>query len=242
MSTDLTAAGFLTRLEALQSDDELHKIQRYFKTGDGQYGEGDVFIGVKMGSVFDLAKQHLDMPVDQLEALLESPIHEARAGALSIMGKSATHKKATAARKQELFELYMRRHDRVNSWDLVDLGALYVVGPYLLDKPREILYTLARSDNVWERRTAIVSTAAFIRKGETADTFAIAELLLNDSEDLVHKGTGWMLRAAGEADRPRLAAFLELHATAMPRTLLRYAIEKFEKAERERYLSMKKHA
>jgi 3-methyladenine DNA glycosylase AlkD len=193
-----------------------------------------------MGSVFDLAKQHLDMPVAELEALIESPIHEARAGALSIMGKSATHKKTPESRRKALYDLYLRRHDRVDNWDLVDLGALYVVGPYLLDKPRDILYRLARSAILWERRTAIVATAPFIRKGDTDDTFAIATILLDDPEDLVHKGTGWMLRAAGDADRQRLVCFLERHATAMPRTLLRYAIEHFDKPDRERYMHMKR--
>ena len=201
ISTQVTAAQFIKKLKTHQSAAELAKIQRYFKSGEGEYGEGDKFIGVRMGQVFALAKEFIDMPLDEIEKLLESPIHEARAGALSIMGKQARDKKTTEERRKELFDLYIRRHDRVNNWDLVDLGALYVVGPYLVDKPRDILYKLARSKNIWERRSAIVGTGHLIRQGDVADTFKIAAMLVNDEEDLIHKGTGWMLRAAGDSDR-----------------------------------------
>ncbi len=240
MNKELTAAQFIERLEALRSDEELQKIQRYFKTGEGDYGAGDIFIGVRMGQVFDLAKAFIDMPIGEIETLLESPIHEARAGAVSIMDKQARRKKTPASQRKAIFELYMRRHDRINNWDLVDLGALYAIGSYLFDKPRDILYELARSENLWERRTAIVGTAYFIRQGDVDDTFRIAEILVNDPEDLVHKGTGWMLRAAGEVDRARLLAFLDQHAATMPRTLLRYAIEKLEPEQRAYYLGLKK--
>jgi hypothetical protein len=171
MSSTLTAAQFVKKLQARRSPAEAQKSLRYFKSGKGEYGEGDKFIGVRMGDVFNLAKESLEMPLSEIEKLLESQIHEARAGVLSIMGKIARRKKTPAARRKELFDLYMRRHDRVNNWDLVDLGALYVVGIHLLDKPRAILYKLARSKNMWERRTAIVSTGQFIRKGEVGDTF-----------------------------------------------------------------------
>ena len=180
------------------------------------------------------------MSAQEIETLMESPIHEARVGALSIMGQSAKGKKLTEQRLAELYELYIRRHDRINNWDLVDLAAYYVVGKYLADKPRDILYKLARSKNMWERRTAIVATAHFILKQKHVDdTFAIAEMLVNDDEDLVHKGTGWMVRAAGDVDRSRLLAFLDKHAATMPRVLLRYSIEKLDKSERDRYLKMK---
>ena len=193
-----------------------------------------------MGNIFKLSKGFVDMPVGEIETLMESPIHEARVGALSIMGQSAKGKKLTDERLAELYELYIRRHDRINNWDLVDLAAYYVVGKYLAYKPRDILYKLARSKNLWERRTAIVATAHFILKQKQVDdTFAIAEMLVNDDEDLVHKGAGWMVRAAGEADRPRLIAFLDKHAATMPRVFLRYSIEKLAKAERDRYLNMK---
>ena len=240
MSAAINAAQFVRKLKTYRSPAELEKIQRYFKSGEGEYGEGDEFIGVRMGQLFTLAKEFIEMPLSELEKLLESPIHEVRAGALSIMGKQARSKKTSDARRKELFDLYIRRHDRVNNWDLVDLGALYVVGIYLVDKPRDILYKLARSRNMWERRTAIVGTGQLIRHGDIADTFKIAELLLKDDQDLIHKATGWMLRSAGGVDRKRLLAFLDKYAATMPRTLLRYSIEHLDKKQREHYLSMKK--
>jgi 3-methyladenine DNA glycosylase AlkD len=240
MTTDWSAERFVERLKTYQSDEELRKIQRYFKSGEGEYGEGDQFMGVRMGQVFELSKEFVEMPVEEIEKLLESPIHEVRAGAVSIMDKTARRKKTTEARRQALFELYLRRHDRINNWDLVDLGALYLIGSYLYDKPRDVLYELARSESLWERRTAIVGTAYFIRQGDVADTFRIAEMLLGDREDLVHKGTGWMLRAAGQQEPERLLRFLDEHAATMPRTLLRYAIEHLETEQRAYYMGLKK--
>jgi 3-methyladenine DNA glycosylase AlkD len=240
MSAAINAAQFVRKLKTYGSPEEVEKIQRYFKSGKGEYGEGDKFIGVRMGQLFELAKEFIEMPPSELEKLLESPIHEVRAGALSIMGKQARSKKTSEARRKELFDLYIRRHDRVNNWDLVDLGALYIVGIYLIDKPRDILYKLARSKNIWERRTAIVSTGQLIRQGDVADTFKIAEILVKDEHDLIHKATGWMLRTAGGVDRKRLLSFLDKHAATMPRTLLRYSIEKLDKKQREHYLGLKK--
>jgi 3-methyladenine DNA glycosylase AlkD len=240
MPAKLTANQFIRQLKLLESAAELEKIQRYFKSGAGEYGEGDKFIGVRMGQVFALAKEFMEMTPAEIEKLLDSPIHEARAGALSIMGQQARNRKTSEARRKELFDLYIRRHDRVNNWDLVDIGALYVVGVYLVDKPRDILYKLARSKNIWERRTSIVGTGHLIRQGDVADTFKIAEILLKDDEDLIHKATGWMLRAAGGSDPKALFAFLDKHAAKMPRTALRYAIEKLDKKDREHYLGAKK--
>ncbi|CAN5437260.1 DNA alkylation repair protein [soil metagenome] len=236
----MTAKQFMERLKMLQSDEELKKIQRYFKSGEGEYGEGDKFIGVKMGQLFELAKESGEMPIDEIEKLLESPIHEARAGAVSIMDKASRSKKITEICRKEFYELYMRRHDRINNWDLVDLGCLHMTGSYLFNKPHNILYKLARSKNIWERRTAILSTCYFIRQNELDDTFKIAEILVKDKEDLVHKATGWMLRFAGDKDRKRLLSFLDQYAATMPRTLLRYAIEKLEPKLRDHYLAMKK--
>lgn len=240
MPAGINAAQFVKKLKTYRSPEEVKKIQRYFKSGKGEYGEGDKFIGVRMGQLFALAKEFIAMPPDEIEKLLESPIHEVRAGGLSIMGKQARSKKTPEARRKELFDLYIRRHDRVNNWDLVDLGALYVVGIYLVDKPRDILYKLARSQNIWERRTAIVGTGQFIRQGDVDDTFKIAEMLLQDDQDLIHKATGWMLRAAGGSDRKKLLNFLDEHAATMPRTLLRYSIEHLDQKQREHYMSMKK--
>ena len=235
-----TAKQFLERLTALQSDAELKKIQRYFRFEIGKQPKDDYFIGVRMGEIFKLGKEFREMPVKEIEKLMESPIHEVRAGALSIMGQCAKGKKCSEDRLKELYDLYIRRHDRINNWDLVDLAAYYVVGRYLADKPRDILYKLARSKNMWERRSAIVATAHFILKQKNVDdTFKIAEILVNDKEDLVNKGTGWMLRAAGDVDRKRLLTFLDKHAATMPRVLLRYSIEKLDKKQRDHYLQMR---
>ncbi len=218
-----------------QSDEELRKIQRYFKSGDGQYGQGDVFLGVRMGDVFRLAKRYVDMPPAEIERLLESLLHEVRAGGCSIMAKQAARRGTPERRRAELYALYLRRHDRINNWDLVDLAARDVVGSYLADRPRDMLYELARSENLWERRTAIVATSYFIRERELDDTFAIAERLLGDDEHLIHKAVGGWLRQAGKRDRPRLLRFLDEHAAAMPRTMLRYAIEHLDPEQRAYY-------
>ena len=239
LKKELTAKNFITRLNAHQSDAELIKIRRYFKSGEGDYGHGDKFMGVKMGTLFALAKEFGEMPIGEIEKLLESPVHEVRAGAVSIMDKASRNKKISKERLKDFFDLYMRRHDRINNWDLCDLGCLYMTGSYLYDKPHDILYKLARSNNIWERRTAILSTCYFIRQGDMTDTFKIAEILVNDKEDLIHKATGWMLRFAGTKDRKRLITFLDRYAATMPRTLLRYSIEHFSSKEREHYLKMK---
>ena len=240
LGKELTAKGFIERLKSHQSDDELKKIQRYFKSEKGDYGYGDKFMGVKMGTLFALAKEFGEMPIREIEKLLESPIHEVRAGAVSIMDKASRNKKISKDRLKDFFELYMRRHDRVNNWDLCDLGCLYMTGSYLYEEPHDILYKLARSKNIWERRTAILSTCYFIRQGDTSDTYKIAEILVNDKEDLVHKATGWMLRFAGTKDKKSLIGFLNKYAATMPRTLLRYSIEHFNSKDREYYLNMKK--
>src|SRR5436190_8157324 len=237
-ATAINAREFIKQLQHFQSEKELEKIQRFFKSGEGEYGHGDTFIGVRMGQVFALAAAFSEMPIKEIEKLLESPIHEARAGAVSIMDKISRNKKTTENRRKEMYDLYMKRHDRINNWDLVDLGCLHMTGCWLYDKPHAILYKLARSKNMWERRSAIISTCYFIRQGYVDDTFKIAEMLLKDKEDLVHKGTGWMLRFAGDKDRKKLLAFLDKYAAVMPRVLLRYSIEKLDKKLKERYMSM----
>jgi 3-methyladenine DNA glycosylase AlkD len=232
---DLTAEQFIQELGDYQSDEELRKIQRYFKSGEGDYGEGDVFVGVRMGDVFKLARKFIELPPVEIEKLLESRLHEVRAGACSIMAKQAAHKRTSDERRAELYELYLRRHDRINNWDLVDLAARDVVGGYLADRPRDVLYELASSSDMWERRTAMYSTAYFIRDGELDDTFAIAELLLHDEEDLIHKAAGAWLREAGKHDRARLLRFLDEHAAEMPRTMLRTAMEHLSADQRAHY-------
>lgn len=235
----LTARAFEQRLLALQDDDELRKIQRYFKSEEGDYGHGDKFIGIRMGSIFALAKEFAELPPPEVETLLDSDIHEYRVGALSVMAKQYALKTTTDERRQELYDLYLRRHDRINNWDLVDLAAWHVVGPHLVDRPRTVLHKLAKSKNMWERRTAVLATFAFIRRGEFDDTFAIARLLMTDAENLNHKAAGWMLRSIGDRDRTALEAFLDEHAPKMPRAMLSNAIEKFTPAEKARYRALK---
>jgi hypothetical protein len=219
-----SAAQFVERLQALRPP--------------GAAGPDD-YSGVGMGQIFGLAKECMDMSPAEIEGLLDSPVHAVRVGAVSIMDFQARDRKRPAERKRELYELYLRRHDRIDTWDLVDRSAIWVVGEYLVDKPRDVLGRLARSDRPMERRTAILATFAFIRHGELDDAYRIAELLVDDPEDTVHKAVGWMLREAGKRDPARQAAFLEAHAPAMPRVMLRYAIEKLDKPTRDRWLAMK---
>jgi 3-methyladenine DNA glycosylase AlkD len=236
---ECTAERFVARLAAHVSPEQRGKAERYFKTGPGDYGEGDIFVGVRMRDVFTLAREFVDMPCDEIESLLESPVHEVRAGALSIMDKAARRKRTSSARRKQLFDLYLRRMDRIDNWDLVDLAAPYVVGGHLSDKPRDVLYELARSENVWERRTAMLSTLYFARQDDLDDIYAIAEALLGDDHDLIHKAVGGMLREAGKHDRPRLLAFLDEHAASMPRTMLRYAVEHLDRDQRAHYRSLR---
>jgi len=237
----ITAELFLKKLKPYTSLKELEKYQRYFKFEKDKQNKDDYFVGVQMGKVFALAKEFIDMPIDEIEKLLESPIHEMRVGAVSIMDFQARNKKTSNDRRKELFDLYINRHDRINNWDLVDRSAIFVIGSYLADKPRKILYKLARSKNPWERRSAIVSTAFFIKIGDVDDTFKIAEILVNDKNELVNKGTGWMLRYAGDKDKKKLLSFLDKYAATMPGNLLRNAIEKLDKKQREHYMNLKEN-
>jgi DNA alkylation repair enzyme len=221
---ETTAAQFVERLQALRPA--------------GAAGPED-YSGVGMGQIFGLAKACMDMSPVEIERLLDSPVHAVRVGAVSIMDFQARDRKRPAERKRELYELYLRRHDRIDTWDLVDRSAIWVVGEYLLDKPRDILDRLSRSDDPMERRTAILATFAFIRRGQLDDAYRIAELLVDDPEDTVHKAVGWMLREAGKRDPARQTAFLEAHAATMPRVMLRYAIEKLDKPTRDRWLAVK---
>jgi 3-methyladenine DNA glycosylase AlkD len=234
MQSTMNAEEFLQRLKALRSP-AVAKSH-----GNLAADEKDAILGVRMGQVFALAKEFMDMSLDEVETMLDSAIHEMRVGAVSILDFQARSKKTTKERKKELFDLYIKRHDRINTWDLVDRSAPYVIGSYLLDKPRKILYKLAKSKKMSERRTAIVSTLYFIGKGDVDDSFTLAEILLYDREDLIHKANGWALRFAGDKDRNQLSRFLDKHAATMPRTTLRYATEHFDKKLRDHYLNMKK--
>jgi 3-methyladenine DNA glycosylase AlkD len=229
-----TAAAFLDRLKANASDVERKKYERYFPLAGRR--RGDEFIGVRMGTVFELARAFLEMLPTEIETLMESDIHEARAGAMSVMAKQYQAKATTPERRQELFDLYLRRHDRINDWDLVDLAAYYVIGPHLVGQPHDLLYTLVKSKDPWERRTAILATFSFLRRGDASDTLKLAELLFGDEVELVQKAAGWALRSVPEE---KLKPFLDRNAARMPRAMLRNAIEKLSPGERKHYLGLK---
>ncbi|MBL8089988.1 MAG: DNA alkylation repair protein [Anaerolineales bacterium] len=233
MPTPLTADEFIKQLKKLSSA-SVAKSHSHLAAD-----KEDVIIGVRMGQVFALAKECMSMDLVEVQKLLQSPIHEARVGAVSVMDFQARHKKTSEERKKELFNLYIKQHKYINTWDLVDRSAIWVVGSYLFDKKRDVLYKLAKSKKMAERRTAIVSTLFFIGKGDVDDAFKLAELMLSDKEDLIHKANGWALRFAGDKDKKRLMKFLDKYATTMPRVTLRYATEKFDKKLREHYLKLK---
>ncbi|HEY2962677.1 MAG TPA: DNA alkylation repair protein [Pyrinomonadaceae bacterium] len=227
---------FISALKEIADPGAVRDISRYFHPDPDAGSNDNKVLGVSFGRIFAIAKQFTQMSLGNIERLLDSAYYEVRMGAVSIMDFQARSKSTTPEQRKALFDLYIRRHDRINNWDLVDRAAPYVVGGYLADKSREILYQLARSRNPWERRTAIVSTYYFIRAGEIEDTFAIAEILVNDKHELVQKAVGSWIREAGKRDQKRLVRFLERHASSMPRTMLRYAAEKLPAAERKRFL------
>lgn len=233
----MRAKDLIDGLNQIASPERAKASQWFFKTGKGQYGHGDKFIGVSMPDNRTLCKKYAALSLEEIEKLLESDIHEARMAGLIIMTDQA--KKADEQLKQKLYDLYLRRTDRINNWDLIDISCRQVVGGYLENKPRDILYKLARSSDLWERRIAIVSTAFFISKGQLKDTFEISKLLLGDSHDLIHKAVGWMLRETGKKDRGQLLKFLDEYAYKMPRTALRYSIEHLPHNDRLKYMSAK---
>jgi 3-methyladenine DNA glycosylase AlkD len=225
----VTAAQLSKALKDASAPARRAKVERFFRGNDDGSAPDNRILGVEFGKIFAIAKQFAGMPLDEIETLLESPFYEARMAAVSIMDFQARARSTTPAQRKALFDLYLRRHDRINNWDLVDRAAPYVVGGYLADRPRKVLYRLARSKNPWERRTAIVSTYYFIRAGDVKDTFGVAALLVGDDHELVQKATGSWLREAGKKDRSELVAFLKAHAARMPATTLRYATENLGK-------------
>ncbi len=231
----MTANQFIEKLATFKNEKELHKVAKFFKGNDGVTKA----LGVRFGDVFKTAKEFSNIPLGEINKLLDSDYYEIRMGAISIMDYQAKDKKTPQEQKKELFELYLNRHDRLNNWDFVDRGAYNIIGEYLMDKPRDLLYELVKSKNIWERRTAIVSTYAFIKKGEVDDTFAIAELLIHDEEELVNKAVGSWVREAGKKDETKLKAFLDKHASTMPRVTLRYAVEKLNKQDKAWYMNLK---
>jgi 3-methyladenine DNA glycosylase AlkD len=231
----LTSQDLQTRLRALGDPADAAFLAGFFKTGPGQYGEGDVLIGVRVPAIRKVAREFKGLPLRQLQRLLHSAIHEERLAALVILVMQADEGDAKTAKA--IYDLYLANTKFINNWDLVDVSAPQVVGAYLADKSRRPLRRLARSPSLWERRISILATFYFIRSGELADTLQIAEMLLGDREDLIHKAAGWMLREVGKRDVAALERFLHRHARAMPRTMLRYAIEKFPREKRRRFLT-----
>lgn len=210
-------------------------LQRFFKTASGQYGAGDKFIGIVVPDIRKVVKQNIDLSLDEVLTLLHSPIHEERLCALLIL--VAQYKKADAQKQKKIFQLYLKNYKFINNWDLVDLSAPNIVGAYLRDKPKDILAKLAKSKNLWQKRIAILATFDFIYHQKSEETIKIAKILLHDEHDLIHKATGWMLREVGKrVDEKVLLKFLDEHYKIIPRTMLRYAIERLPEAKCLAYL------
>ena len=232
--TDLNFAVIQKRLKALANPEDAKVLQWFFKTGPGEYGEGDVFIGIRVPVLRQLVKEFRSADEKTVLSLLAAPVHEMRMLALLIW--VAQFESGTADERGRIYRSYLEHTDRINNWDLVDLSAPAIVGGHLLDRSRRSLVRLAKSKSLWERRIAIIATLTFIRRKEFEEVQAIADLLLHDSHDLIHKAVGWMLREMGKRDVQVLESFLSTRYQVMPRTMLRYAIEKFPEAKRLGYL------
>ena len=234
LHSDQSARTAQQRLRSLADPAVAAVSARFFKTGPGEYGEGDVFLGVRVPVIRKVAKEFNGLPISEAESLLHSEFHEERLLALVIM---VSHfEKGDDATRKRVYDLYLSNARYINNWDLVDLSAPQIVGGYQEGKSRRPLHRLAKSANLWERRIAILATFHFIRRGDFADTLKVAEMLLKDKEDLIHKAVGWMLREIGKRDVATLEAFLGKHCQVMPRTMLRYAIERFSDEKRREYL------
>ena len=224
----------IEKIQDFANPEKAKILQKFFKTGEGEYGEGDIFLGVTVPELRNIAKDFYGLNLIKIERLLHSKIHEHRLTAVIILGEK--YKRAKEEEKENIFNFYLENSEKINNWDLVDLSAPKIVGDFLLDRDKNILYKLVRSENLWEKRIAIISTFAFIRNEEFEDCLAISELLLNDKHDLIHKAVGWMLREIGKRNLEVEEEFLKEHYKKMPRTMLRYAIEKFEEEKRKKYL------
>lgn len=232
-----TSADVEKQLRRLGSQTKAKKSSWFFKTEKGNYGYGDVFYGVSVPEQRKVSKEFQDLELSHIERLLASKYHECRATGLFILTNQ--FKKAAKQQRKVIFDFYMTNRARVNNWDLVDGSAPIIVGLYLLDKNKEILYSLAKSTNLWDKRIAIISTFGFIKNDEFEDTVKISTVLLHDEHDLIHKAVGWMLREAGKRNKKVLIEFLDQHSNEMPRTMLRYSIEKLSDSERKKYMRMK---
>ena len=221
-------------LQDLADEEQAKNLQRFFKTGEGEYGEGDIFLGIKVPVQREIARKYSGLSLPKIQELLKSKTHEHRLTGLIIL--SNKYKESKEEEKVNIFNFYLKNTKNINNWDLVDITAPNIVGHFLFDKKKNILYDLARSDDLWERRIAIVSTFDFIKKQEFQETLALSEILLDDKHDLIHKAVGWMLREIGKKDKAVLENFLKQHYKIMPRTMLRYAIEHFPEEKRKMYL------
>ena len=228
----------LHEMLARADESQVAGLSRFFKTGPGQYGEGDKFLGIKVPVTREVVKQcWRETSMQDLEECIASEYHEVRLAALLALVEIFAHAKKDQGLQQACIDFYLAHTDRINNWDLVDLSCYPLLGVWLLDRDRSLLYDLARNGKtLWEQRIGIVSTMTFIRHGQIADTFAISDILLHHPHDLIHKAVGWLLREAGKRDKEALKAYLEPRCRTMPRTMLRYAIEKFPEAERKPYL------
>jgi 3-methyladenine DNA glycosylase AlkD len=207
---------------------------RFFKTGPGQYGEGDKFLGLTMPEQRAIAKKYIDISLNESEKLIQSPYHEHRMTGLIIL--TYKYLKADEKLKKEIYELYINNYNQINNWDLVDVTAPNIVGSYLLDKNKKILYDFATSNHLWKKRISIISTFTFIKNNQFKDTIKISEILLKDNHDLIHKAVGWMLREMGKRDEKELLNFLDKYHKTMPRTMLRYSLEKLTDEQRKYYM------
>jgi 3-methyladenine DNA glycosylase AlkD len=233
----MKAADVRKELKSMADPNKAAIMQRFFKTGPGQYGEGDIFIGVMVPQSRLVAKKFNQLPVGEVRTLLYSRVHEERLVALLILARRYSSA-SSSGEKEQIVKFYLEHIKQVNNWDLVDLSAPNILGAHLVDRDdrRRLLYKLAGSENVWERRIAIVATHHFIRNGDFSDTLKIAEMLLQDRHDLIHKAVGWMLREVGKRDAAAEEEFLVKHCSVMPRTMLRYAIERLSERKRRRYM------
>jgi len=223
-----------SEIKKLKNPEKAKLYQRFFKTGKGEYGEGDVFLGLTVPQCRTIAKKYLNLPLKEISILLKSKIHEHRWLVSMIIGRQ--YKRTDEKGKKNIVDFYLQNAKRFNNWDLIDGTAPSILGDWLLDKDRSTLYQFACSSNLWERRISVMATFAFIKEGDFTDNFKIAEILLTDKHDLIHKAVGWMLREVGKRDLEAEEKFLKKHYRQMPRTMLRYAIEKFPEKKRGLYL------
>ncbi|MEK6906302.1 MAG: DNA alkylation repair protein [Nanoarchaeota archaeon] len=212
-------------------------LQRFFKTGKGGYGEGDIFLGIKVPVQRAIAKKYSGLEFSELQSLLKSKIHEERMIALIILVNNFKKAKKDKLKKRQIFEFYLKNTNNINNWDLVDISSANIVGEFLQKEDTGVLKQLAKSENIWERRIAIISTGAFIKRRNFGETLAIANMLIDDTHDLIHKAVGWMLREVGKRNTDVLELFLSQRYKQMPRTMLRYSIEKFPEDKRKKYLN-----